>query len=445
MTKVITYGTYDLLHYGHIRLLERAKALGDYLIVGVTADDFDKNRGKINVQQSLMERVEAVKATGLADEIIIEEYEGQKIDDIKKYQADIFAIGDDWIGKFDYLKAYCQVIYLERTKGVSSSELRNQKRSLRLGLVGESDILTKVVNESAYVNGIQISGVYSDDRETVRELLKGVKLYDDYDHLLEDSDAVYIISGPKYHFRDIRYALMRKKHVLCESPITLSESECEELFELAEKNNCVLMDAIKTAYSTAYHRMLLLVETGVIGTPKSVEATCTSIRNIDKADRRKMERSWNSISAWGPTALLPVFQIFGIDYRDRNIITWLEDEEYRYDSFTKIDFCYPEAVASIKVGQGVKSEGDLVISGTKGYIYVPAPWWKTEYFEVRFERPENNRRYFYQLDGEGIRYELVSFVRAVESGYPASNIDQSVSCEIASVMEAFMSENVVKI
>lgn len=82
MVKVITYGSFDLLHYGHIRLLERAKALGDYLIVGVTSDDYDKTRGKINLQQSLMERVEAVRATGIADEIIIEEYEGQKIDDI---------------------------------------------------------------------------------------------------------------------------------------------------------------------------------------------------------------------------------------------------------------------------------------------------------------------------------------------------------------------------
>ena len=82
MKKVITYGTYDLLHFGHIRLLERAKALGDYLVVGVTSDGFDKIRGKINVQQSLMERIEAVKATGIADEIIVEEYEGQKIDDI---------------------------------------------------------------------------------------------------------------------------------------------------------------------------------------------------------------------------------------------------------------------------------------------------------------------------------------------------------------------------
>ena len=91
MKKVITYGTYDLLHYGHIRLLERAKALGDYLIVGVTADGFDMARGKINVQQSLMERMEAVKATGIADEVIVEEYEGQKIDDILRYGVDIFA------------------------------------------------------------------------------------------------------------------------------------------------------------------------------------------------------------------------------------------------------------------------------------------------------------------------------------------------------------------
>ena len=102
MKKVITYGTYDLLHRGHVRLLERAKALGDYLIVGVTAEDFDKARGKINVQQSLMERIEAVRATGLADEIIVEEYEGQKIDDILRYDIDIFTVGSDWIGKFDY-------------------------------------------------------------------------------------------------------------------------------------------------------------------------------------------------------------------------------------------------------------------------------------------------------------------------------------------------------
>ena len=88
------------------------------------------------------------------------------------------------------------------------------------------------------------------------------------------------------------------------------------------------------------------------------------------------------------TALLPVLQIFGTEYKDRRIVTWLDNEEYHYDAFTKIDFCYADSVASVKVGQGVKSEGELIISGTKGYIYVPAPWWKTEYFEVRYENPE---------------------------------------------------------
>lgn len=103
MIKVITYGTFDLLHHGHIRLLQRAKALGDYMIVGVTTDDFDKSRGKINVQQSFMERIEALKSLGIADEVIAEEYEGQKIDDIKRYGIDVFTVGSDWDGQFDYL------------------------------------------------------------------------------------------------------------------------------------------------------------------------------------------------------------------------------------------------------------------------------------------------------------------------------------------------------
>lgn len=442
MKKVITYGTYDLLHYGHIRLLERAKALGDYLIVGVTADDFDKNRGKINVQQSLMERVEAVRNTGLADEIIIEEYEGQKIDDIRKYNIDIFTVGDDWVGKFDYLKEYCQVIYLKRTKGVSSSELRQEKRNLRLGLVGESTILKKIIKESAFVNGLTISGAFSEKQEVLKDFFEDIPVYDKYEELLQKSDAIYLITSPIHHYEDIKTALEMKKHVLCESPIALSEKQCQKLFELARKNTCILMDAIKTAYSTAYHRMLLLVKTGVIGEPKCIDVTCTSIKKFDETEAKY---TWNSISAWGPTALLPVFQIFGIEYKKKNILTCIESQKYHYDSFTKIDFYYSNSAATIKVGQGVKSEGELVISGTKGYIYVPAPWWKTEYFEVRYERPENNRRYYFQLDGEGIRYELVAFVRAIELGTSLANVDENVSCAIADIMDKFMSDDVIRI
>ena len=141
MTKVITYGTYDLLHEGHINLLRRAKELGDFLIVGVTNDSFDRDRGKLNVRNNVLERVEAVKNTGLVDEIIIENYVGQKIDDIQNYGVDIFAIGSDWEGKFDYLNEYCKVVYLPRTEGISSTMLREGSQEVvRVGIIGTLSI-----------------------------------------------------------------------------------------------------------------------------------------------------------------------------------------------------------------------------------------------------------------------------------------------------------------
>ena len=157
--------------------------------------DFDKTRGKINVQQSLMERIDGVKSTGLADEIIVEEYEGQKIDDIKKYDVDIFTVGSDWKGKFDYLNEYCKVVYLERTQGVSSTEIREQKRQLRMGLVGESKYLCKLLKESTYVNGLSIEAIYSDSLDDVPAELKKLKtVTDNLDVFINAVDAVYIRS-----------------------------------------------------------------------------------------------------------------------------------------------------------------------------------------------------------------------------------------------------------
>ena len=135
--------------------------------------------------------------------------------------------------------------------------------------------------------------------------------------------------------------------------------------------------------------------------------------------------------------MLPIFQILGTKNYQKKIISHLDNSEYFYDGFTKIDFVFPNAVASIKVGQSVKSEGEMIVSGDKGYVFVPAPWWKTEYFEVRYENAENNRRYFYQLDGEGIRYELVSFTQAIETGKERSNISQDISREIVKVIGDF--------
>lgn len=434
LTKVITYGTYDLLHYGHIRLLERAKALGDYLIVGVTADDFDKTRGKVNVQQSLMERIEAVRQTGIADEIIIEEYEGQKIDDIRRYDIDIFTVGSDWEGKFDYLSEYCKVIYLDRTKGVSSSEIRSEKINLKLGIVGSSPIIKKFIRECHHVNGIEVTGIYS---QNLSDLEDDLFITQNYEELLEQVDAVYVVSLPDLHYEHIKLALKKRKHVLCEAPITLTKIQNNELFEMAKKRNCVLMDSLKTAYSTAYSRLLLLAKSGKIGRILSVDATATSLRDINEIQENQIGQTWNSICAWGPTALLPIFQLLGTEYKQKTIVSKFLNKEKSFDLFSKIEFVYNDAVASVKVGKGVKSEGELIISGTKGYIYVPSPWWKTDYFEIRYENPADNKRYFYQLEGEGLRYEIVAFIKAIETGKLSSYLDKNISDAICEIIEDF--------
>lgn len=439
MIKVITYGTYDLLHYGHIRLLKRAKALGDYLIVGVTSDTFDRERGKINVQQTLMERVEAVQATGLADEIIVEEYEGQKIDDIKRLGVDIFTVGSDWKGKFDYLNDYCRVVYLERTDGVSSSEIRSEQQPVTLGFVGESPIINKIERESKYVNGLVAGKVFTlNDRFLSDSLKDKARQTSSFDELLDASDALYIISAPELHYSQIKQALERGKHVLCESPVTLRPEEWRELKALAAEKKVVLFDAIKTAYSMAYNRLLLLAKSGIIGDIVSVDTSCTSLLEFDPTqDINQEQLEWNSVCAWGPTAMLPIFQLLGTDYVSKRIVTRFVDEERSYDAFTSIMFIYPHAVASLKVGQGVKSEGEMVVSGTKGYIYVPAPWWKTDYFEVRYEDPHNNKRYFYQLDGEGLRYELLSFLKTIRLERDFNYVADTTSEEIVKVLADF--------
>ncbi|MBR0208109.1 MAG: adenylyltransferase/cytidyltransferase family protein [Oscillospiraceae bacterium] len=424
MVKVITYGTYDLLHYGHIRLLERAKALGDYLIVGITSDDYDKSRGKINNQQSLIERIAAVKATGLADEIIVEEYEGQKIDDIRRYNVDIFTVGSDWVGKFDYLNEYCKVIYLPRTEGVSSSMLRAEKRKLRIGTLGEGNLCRKFVREMQFVNGVE----YRECKET-----------------LDEVDAVYVATHPKQHYEDVRRSLEAGKHVICESPIALSSEQYQELINLAHSKNLVLVDAIKTAYSTAYSRLLVVAKSGRIGDIISVDTVCTSLEDGAWEAGADLSSKQNSICAWGPTAMLPIFQLLGPAYKSSSIVARILDKDLNYDGYTKVDFVFDKAVASAKIGKAAKAEGEMIITGTKGYIFVPAPWWKTDYFEVRFENAADNKRHFYQLDGEGIRYEIVAFAKEIESGKRNFYISEETTRAIINVIEDFEKGNYVEI
>ncbi|NLH62591.1 MAG: adenylyltransferase/cytidyltransferase family protein [Erysipelotrichaceae bacterium] len=438
MIKVITYGTYDLLHYGHINLLKRAKALGDYLIVGVTAEDFDKSRGKINVQQSLMERIENVRQTGLADEIIIEEYEGQKIDDIRRYNIDIFTVGSDWKGKFDYLNEYCKVVYLDRTEGVSSSEIRTEQKAMKLGFAGEYvDVLKKYYQESSFVNGANCTGICTFGQPLEMESKEEPKIYRSYEELLQNSDAIYLASAPKEHYKQIQQALMQGRHVLCESPVCEDPDQYIALKKLAEEKHLILMETIKTAFATAYDRMMLLIKSGRIGEVVSIDAACTSMKDVN--DPIYQSIGWNSFATWAPTAALPIFQLLGTAYTQKQILSWRADNP-AFDVFTKINFTYPNAAASLQVGAGVKSEGELIISGTKGYVYVPAPWWKTDYFEIRYENASDNKRYFYQLEGEGIRYAIVSFLQSIESGRTNAYISTLTSQAIAKLMQDFNAE-----
>ena len=440
MTTVITYGTYDLLHQGHINLLRRAKELGDYLIVGVTSDSFDKGRGKLNVRNNVLERVEAVRATGYADQIIIEDYVGQKIDDIQKYDVDIFAIGSDWTGKFDYLNEFCKVIYLPRTEGISSTMLRTETtQDVKIGIVGCGRVANRFPNEASVVNGVKTIAAYDIDSNITEKFayeFDNVKPYKSFPELLEAVDAVYVATPHLSHYEYIKIALESNKHVLAETPMVLSGKQAEELFSLAEKQGCVLMEANKTAYCPAFNHLMVMIKSGVIGDVVDVEASLSKLWDDDLSLREfDSMQAGGSFYELGSYPLLPIMRLCGTDYENLNLYSRMKDG---VDMYTKGVFRFRNAVCSFKVGLGVKTEGNLVISGTKGYAYVPAPWWKTDYFELRYENQNLNKKFFYQWDGAGLRYEIQEFISCIVNGrFSTAKLRKSESISMAKAMHQF--------
>lgn len=439
MKKIITYGTYDLLHQGHINLLRRAKELGDYLIVGVTNDNFDRERGKLNVCNNVLERVEAVKATGLADQIVIEDYFGQKIDDIQKYDVDIFAIGSDWEGQFDYLDEYCQVVYLPRTEGISSTMLREEKKvTISVGIVGCGNIAKRFVPEAGFVNGVEIIGAYDCDTVKADSFVKEYNLsnqYVSYETLLADVDAVYIATPHLSHYELAKQALQAKKHVLCEIPLVLEQEQARELYELAESQGVILMEAHKTAHCPAFNHLMVMIKSGVIGEVVDIEASLS--RLLPDKTRREFDatQAGGSMYESGVYPLLPIFKLLGTEYKNLNIYSRMENG---VDVYTKGVLRYPTAVCSFKLGLGVKTEGNLVISGTKGYAYVEAPWWKTDYFELRYEDQNQNKKFFYKWDGDGLRYEIQEWMSCIISKrFSSSRLRRRESIAMAGVLQQF--------
>ena len=438
MKKVITYGTYDLLHQGHINLLRRAKELGDYLIVGVTSDSFDRGRGKLNVRNNVLERVEAVRKTGYADEIIIEDYLGQKIDDIQKYDVDIFAIGSDWVGKFDYLNEYCKVVYLPRTEGISSTMLRAETTTeVKVGVIGCGRVAKRFPNEADVVNGVKVVAAYDINKEVSENFastVDGCKACSSAEDLYDSVDAVYIATPHLSHYQYIKGAINAGKHVLVETPMLLNGEQAKELFKLAEQKGVILMEANKTAHCPAFNHLMVMIKSGVIGDVVDIEASLSQL--LDKNGREfDAEQAGGALFEQGSYPLLPILKLMGCNYTNLNIYSRMENG---VDIYTKGVLRFDHAVCSFKVGLGVKTEGSLVISGTKGYAYVPAPWWLTDYFELRYEDQNKNQKFFYKWDGTGLRYEIQEFISCIiNKRFSTSRLRRRESICMAEIMQQF--------
>lgn len=443
MKRVITYGTYDLLHEGHINLLRRAKALGDYLIVGVTSDSFDRGRGKLNVRNNVLERVEAVKATGYADEVIIEDYLGQKIDDIQRYDIDIFAIGSDWVGKFDYLNEYCKVVYLPRTEGISSTLLRERTETIyRIGIIGSGRIASRFVPESKFVSSASVTAVYDPNKESALSFGKkfGLDIYSEkLEEFLETIDAVYIASPHLTHYDYAKKSLSAGKHVLCEIPFMLSAMQTRELYDYADKRNLVLLEASKTAFCPSFNHLVTLVKSGVIGDVVDVK---TSLSKMVFAPTRELDKSQagGAMNEHASLNMMAIIKILGREYEKVNFYSKIENG---VDIYTKANICYPHATASMTLGIGIKTEGNMIISGTKGYVYVPAPWWLTDFFEIRYEDQTKNKKFFYSYDGDGLRYEIQEFMSMIVNHRMSSyKLRRRESVAITEIIEKYnKSEN----
>lgn len=441
MKKVITYGSFDLFHEGHYNILKRAKELGDYLIVGVTTEQYDETRGKLNIVDSLAERIENVRKTGFADEIIVEDHLGQKVEDIQKHNIDIFTVGSDWEGKFDFLKEYCDVVYLPRTQNVSSTLLRQNGRPIiRVGIIGTGRIATRFMRESHFVSGCSINSVFNPNVQSAENFAKTFEVgifTDNFDKFLEQVDAVYIASPHGTHYEYAKRCLENKKHVLSEKPLVFFKERAVELYDLAKKNKCVLLEAIKTAYCPGFSQLIGLARSGVIGSIRDVEATFTRLTNPDGREQCD-EIHGGGFTEYGTYTLLPIIKLLGKDFEDVQFSSILA--ENGVDLYTKAFFKYKNGMALAKTGVGVKSEGQLVIAGTKGYILAPSPWWLTREFEVHYEDATKVDKYATTFLGDGLRYELSDFIYSI-NGYGSREykLTSGESIAMAEIYEKFLS------
>lgn len=307
--------------------------------------------------------------------------------------------------------------------------------------MGTGRIAPRFISEAKYVSGINIPCTFNPKLDSVQAFQNrhDIPNYSDsYEQFLEQVDAVYIASPNETHFQYAKSALEAGKHVLCEKPIGFTKKDSEQLYSYAKENGLVLMEAVKTAYCPGFQQLINVAKSGKIGEIIDVEACFTRLANEKSRERTDADYG-GSFLEFGSYTLLPAIKLLGSGYTDLQFQTLYGDDGV--DWYTKVELTYPRAMATAKNGVAVKSEGQLVIAGTEGYILAPSPWWLTRRFEIHYEDPSKVEVYEPTFQGDGFRYEISDFVSKIngieKNGY---KLTAEEAIAMAGITEAYMKQ-----
>lgn len=310
-----------------------------------------------------------------------------------------------------------QETVLETMKAIGE-DLKSQivgRPIIRLGMIGTGRIAKRFVEAANLAAGVEMTGVYNPHEESaVHFVQENYKVFlgtpfatGDWEQFLASVDAVYIASPHETHVEYVKKLLQAGKHVLCEKPMAFQREDARNLYELAEQKHCILKEAVKTAYCPGFLAMMDMARSGKIGQIRDVEACFSKLTPTNLRELTNVKYG-GSVTELGSYVLLPIWKLMGTDYIDLTYQSVYAANGV--DTYTKLLFTYEDGMATAKTGLGVKSEGQLVISGTKGYILCESPWWLTKKFEVRYEDSNKREVYEYPYEGSGLQYELEIFL-----------------------------------
>lgn len=317
------------------------------------------------------------------------------------------------------------------------------ENKIRLGIIGTGRIAHRFAKMAAETEMVTISCVYNPHLQSAEQFAKdcGIPFYtDNWDIFVSEVDAAYIASPHQTHEGYAKKLLETGIHVLCEKPMCFRRMEAEALYALAKEKDCILMEALKTADCPGFLAMMEMAKSGVIGEIRDVEACFSRLTPTNLREYTDTECG-GSFTEFGSYVLLPIFRLLGTGYQSFSSQSILAPNGV--DSYTRLNFQYENAIAAVKTGLGVKTEGQLVISGTKGYILCESPWWLTRTFEVRYEDPNKREVYQYPYENSGLQYELETFIRRVQEKNATleGGISQEESVAMAGVMEDFLEKS----